>query len=278
MVLPKGPAADADRYYQAAAALAVDYTGNIPPVLAHDFQVADASGQWPPSLVAAMRAMVRDHEEALSLVDRAAPLPFEGFRTTYARQQLGGLMGAQRLCEFRTTLLVLDGDTERAAQSLWSDIRLMRTTQSALRRLSIVTSFLDRGHPSDAARAKLAAALGDLDHADAFKDRLIEQRTFMIERRQNVGGFFGTLVLHQLNAALDTFAQLIDAAGRPEAERHAAVMAVGRLPMVDLSLDLASAERSRAFLESALAGTERQVETIHCARRLVEGEVVNCRF
>jgi hypothetical protein len=141
-----------------------------------------------------------------------------------------------------------------------------------------VTLLLDRGHPSSAARAKLAAALTDLDHADGFRLRMIEQRTFMLELRQRFSGFFGTLVLHQLNSALDTYAQLIAAAGRPEAERHAAIMAVGRLPMSNLPLDLASAERSRALLESILAGTERQVEMIRCASRQLQGEVVNCRF
>jgi hypothetical protein len=278
LVLPKGPAADADRYYRAASALAGDYTADIPPVLAHDIQMAEAGGQWTSALVAAMRAIVHEHEDALALIDRAAPLPFEGFRTGLQSGSLGGLMGAQRLCEFRTRVLALGGDGEGAAQSMWSDIRLMRTTMFAARRLSVVTLLLDRGHPSSAARAKLATALADLDHADAFRRQLIEQRTFMIERRQNVGGFFGTLVIHQLNSALDTYAQLIEAAGRPEAERHAAIMAVGRLPMSALPLDLASAERSRALLESILAGTERKVEMIHCARRQLQGEVVNCRF
>jgi hypothetical protein len=172
------------------------------------------------------------------------------------------LLGALRLCEFRTKVLVLGGDGEGAAQSMWSGIRLMRTTSFAMRRLGVITMLLERGHLSSAARAKLAAAVGDLDHVDAFRLEMIEQRTFMIERRQQYSGFFGTLVLHRLNGSLDTFAQLIDAAGRPAAERHAAVMAVGQWPVTNLPLDQMSPARSRELLESILSGSTRPRSSI----------------
>ena len=79
--------------------------------------------------------------------------------------------------------------------------------------------------------------------------------------------------LHQFIDSLDVFGRLIEAAGTPSADRHAAVMAVGGWPVL-----WKGPGSGRALLESMLRTSERQTDAVRCARRLVEGEVVDCPF
>ena len=76
----RGEAADAERFYRAGAALARaigddDRRG----LLLRRFTDALAADAWPPTLVADMRRVVAEREDALGFFDRATRLPFEGF-------------------------------------------------------------------------------------------------------------------------------------------------------------------------------------------------------
>jgi hypothetical protein len=79
---------------------------------------------------------------------------------------------------------------------------------------------------------------------------------------------------HQTNRGLDRFSALLDASRAPQSERRNAILAVGAWPHGDGSL----APGSQSMLEAWLKNETAQIEHIRCARRLVAGEVVDCRF
>ena len=80
-------AVDADRFYRAAAALVGPTVRRDRRTPTYLVAAAPRSGDWTPDLVGEVRAQLAEHQEALSLADRAAALPFEG---VFARL-VGGL-------------------------------------------------------------------------------------------------------------------------------------------------------------------------------------------
>lgn len=270
-----GPSAQAARYYQAAASLVLGFMAEIPAPIGYQLSVAAKDGVWPPELVERARALVDAQREALSLTDRAAGLPFDGFNTGMTFNYLiGNLMGVSRLCGLRANISALDGNGDAALDSIYSAAKLARATYQPPS-FTALPFTLARTRPSPAARRRLADALAELDRDDGFRQLLIRLRSQMLDRGFAYSWFgpgFRLWDLHEFNQSLDVFAQLIAAAETPPAERHAAVMAVGEWPVRWGRTD------GRATLESTLRSSERESDAIKCARRLVAGEVVDCRF
>lgn len=270
-----GPAAEAGRYYAAASALVSGYTAEIPAPVWYQLLHADR-GSWSPDLLDRARGIVTRHAEALTLLDRAAALPFEGFQGgTTSTYLVGNLYGAARLCQLRAAIRTLEGQPDAAAESVYTGIRLTRVIDQliVLPELAIV---LQRAHPSPAAMARLRDALAEIDRDDQLKVQFTRMRAMVIDQSYNVRLSDAGLSPwdgHRLNRRLDTFAALIAAARKPAAERHATVMAVGEWPFRGLPADL-----SRKQLEMQVSFSERQAAAIGCARRLVAGEVVDCPF
>src|SRR6266508_3950948 len=75
-----GASADADRFYRAASVLAGGFHSSASPQADYQLQQALRNGQWTPELTAVLRARLEEQRDALALVDRAAPLPFDGFQ------------------------------------------------------------------------------------------------------------------------------------------------------------------------------------------------------
>jgi hypothetical protein len=274
-----GGAAQSDRLYRAAAALVSGYTDvDEPPAQANRITQALRDGQWPADVVGFARSLLERHTEALNLVDRAAALPFEGFAPGYqSNYQTSSLWSLSRLCELRAALRAIDGQADAAAESLYSDVRLARTLPR-LRPFTALPFVFSRARPSAAATAKLSAALADLDRDDRIKQDFMQTRALLLnghERRIASVAWFGRpWVGHRLVRQLDDFSDLIAAAARPQPERVQAILAVGRWPnFFDLPPD-----RNRGLLEQMVKSIAGPIDALHCARRVVAGEVINCPF
>ena len=273
-----GGAADADRYYRAAAALAGGFRLPASPQMAYRVNAAMRDGNWTPDLVDELRARVDEHREALSLVDRAAALPFEGFSAGWSYNYLGaGIIGLSRLCELRATERALAGDSDAAFDSLYSGVQLVRAMGRAPQQLAALRVIVARTKPSPAAQARLADALAVLDRDDRMAQDFLRLRAVLLDEHRRGLNLMPWIarpwMAHLLTRRLDVFAALIAAAQKPPAERHAAVMAVGDWPMpFPVPADL-----SRLQLNLQVSSSERQVAAIRCARRLVAGEVVDCQ-
>jgi hypothetical protein len=273
----QGPAAEAARYYTAASALVFGYSAEIPPPVW--FQVSNAvrSGSWTPDLVDTVRALVTRQSEALTLLDHASALPFEGFQQgTTSNFLVGNLMGAQRLCQLRGEILALDGQADAALDSIYTGVQLNRVTNSPLE-MPALAFVLQRTRPSQVVRAKLSRALAELDREDLMQQDFIRSRALMLDAAQfrefRMAPWFALpWGAHRLSRRLDIFSALVTAAGRPPAERVNAVMAVGEWPS---AIDL-PADRNRATLEGITKRFTTAAERIRCARRLVAEEMVNC--
>jgi hypothetical protein len=273
----QGPAAEAARYYTAAAALVFGYRAEVPPPVWFQVSNALSSGSWSPDLVAVVRALVTRQTEALTLLDRAAALPFDGFQPgTTSGFLVGNLMGAVRLCQLRGEILALDGQADAALDSVYTGAQLNRVTNSPFE-MPALAFVLQRTRPSQEARAKLSRALAELDRDDLMQQDFIRSRTLMLDAMQFREFRMTPWIAlpwgaHRLSRRLDIFSALVTAAGRPAAERATAVLAVGEWPP---AMDL-PAERNRAALEGITKRFSTAGERYRCARRLVAGEVVNC--
>ena len=87
---PTGQAAEAERYYRAAAALVTEFGADVPIETNNRIRNAMRGGRWTPDLVNVVRARVERNREALAFVDRAATLPFEGFPAATSYSYQGG--------------------------------------------------------------------------------------------------------------------------------------------------------------------------------------------
>jgi hypothetical protein len=272
-----GGAADADRYYRAAAALIGTFRPPASPGMDYRVGAAVRSGDWTPNLIDEVRAQLAEHREALSLVDRAAALPFEGFAPGWSFGFLtSGLIRLARLCDLRAIERAVAGEPDAAFDSLYAELQLSRTIGQAPR-MSGLATIVARAKPSAAARARVAQALADFDRDDRMVEDFTRARAVLLDAsRRDVDQMpwiARPLVAHRLTRQLDTFAALVAGAQRPPAERHAAVIAVGLWPTPFAW----PADLSRQQLEIQVKGTERDAATIRCARRLVAGEVVDCQ-
>lgn len=273
----QGPAAEAARYYTAASALINGYTAEIPPPVWFQITAAERSGSWSPDLVDTVRALVTRQSETLTLLDRAAALPFEGFQSgTTSNFLVGNLMGAVRLCQLRAEIRAMDGQADAALDSVYTAVRLNRVMNSPIG-MPALAFVLQRTRPSQALRAKLSSALAELDRDDLMQQDFIRSRALMLDAAQFrefrmtpwIARPWGA---HKLTRRLDIFSALVTVAASPDSERVKAIMAVGEYPA---AIDL-PAKQSRATLENVTKRLAAAVERIRCARRLIAGEVVNC--
>jgi hypothetical protein len=275
-------AARAERYYRAASVLAGDFRLSDKPEVEYRLSHAMRDAAWTPAAIDELRSPLEAHDDALALVDRAAPLPFDGFATGSDRNRVvGGLHSAAILCEARAVVRASAGDADGAVESIYSEVRLWRAGTAWLVQLPALKFVLQRTTPSAGARRKLANALQEFDRDDRLAEAYIRQRAALLSSELSHGPytpFVGTWaarpwMLHRLNAQLDVSAELIEAARKPSAERAAAIRAVGRWPF----FFNVAADRQREFLESELRAENGTAERLRCARRLLAGETTNCQ-
>lgn len=269
-------AGQAERYYRAASALAGGFRLSDKPQVEYQMTHSMREASWTPALIEDLRGRIRGYEDALSLVDRAAPLPFEGFGPGWTFNYLGsGLHSAAILCEARAVERASAGDADGAMESIYSEVRLWRAGTVWLIQLPALRFVLERTRPSAAVRAKLAQALEDLDRPDRIEQNFIRMRADTLTRElADVRRFAPARpwLMHRLVANLDVFDELIDAAHAHAAE-PAAIAAVGKWPLFMFNV---SASQQRAVLESSVRIQAATIERIRCARRLVAGEGGTC--
>ena len=267
-------ATDADRFYRAAGTLAMAFTSGQPPrVITALYSNADL----PADAIAAARIVVSRYSEALSFADRAADLPFEGFKpgTTF-NYLIASLNDVARLCDLRAKLALLDGRPDAAIASLFTQARMRRAATPFLSFNQLtLSSAVEQSHPSVAALERLGKALADLDRDDYLKTDFIRLRAQAVDSSQMPlsSGLFvirdaaspPPWEVHRYTRALDTFAEIIAATERPEPDRIGAVLAVGRFPEVLPQ----STARSRDNLEGFVHARVRSVAIIRASRVLI---------
>ena len=273
-------AADAERFYRAAAALAGGFLrGDSGPQM-YRMNAAIRGGDIPPDLLRDVRARVAEYGEALTLADRAAALPLEqpapGSPFIYLTAEL---IAVSRLCQMRAMERALAGDGDAALASLYTDLRLERVLELSVpyyrpAQLAELMLALARTRPSAAARARLGAALAEIDRDDFLRRDFVRTRALTISHRAitRTPWIARPWLAHRLTSDLDVFAALVSAAEQPEPGRVRAVIAVGDWPEAALGSD-----QRRSLLEPHVKALVAAAGRIRCARRLVAGEMVNCQ-
>ena len=246
-VIPQmtGGAAQADRYYRAAAVLAENFAWERGTPLGARIIQARHDGVWPADLVADIKTLVERRSEALAFADKAAELPFDSARSTRIGASLGGLFEVQTVLGLRAVVRALDGDGEGAAASLFSRIQAMRPRGAAgfvsSRSADDVQTVFERVRPSSRALAPLAEAVSDVDDDNAFRQGLLESRALQLDRSQAILGRTGGWVdwvarpwtVHWLNRQLRTHEALVAAASLPWPEKIERYIEVGARPEAD---------------------------------------------
>jgi len=178
-----------DRYVRAAAILATD--GLEERRLFDRIREAGRAGEWPDGLADTARQHLRDHNEALQLLDRAVLLTFEGL-SPGADNTSGYLFQLARLAGIRTSLQVHEHDDAHAAGSLCVELRLHQVLDwiglifpAPMGEIEDVGLSLSATHASAASLSCVATALADLDRDDALKRWFIGHRVVFLDQ------FFG---------------------------------------------------------------------------------------
>jgi hypothetical protein len=227
-----GDAADADRYYRAAAALATHVPGEFQRNALH--QALDR-GERPPELIGRARGAVKDRSEGLLLLDRATELNFEGFQpgTSYSYRK-AQLLDLARLAGMRALLQALDQDGDAAGRSLYAAARLHSIIEPfgdppspGWREFTSDLGFVVSGVrvPTSGLLA-LAGALADADNDRRLDQQLIRWRATLLDSAFPPPGMRGGVpwtplvrpwALHRLTAQVDATTTAI---GRPEEAWH----------------------------------------------------------
>ena len=182
-----------DRYYRAAAVLA----SNRPQEQGFFERVraAERKGDWPDGLAEDMKRQIGEREDALQLLDRAALLTFEGF-SLGTEGASSALFPLARLAGLRTMSLVLEGRSDPATASLYSELRLRPVVEWAwpifrapVEEVDRVARVLSSTRPTSAALARVARALEDLDHDDALKRWFLRRRAMLFNATAGPGPF-----------------------------------------------------------------------------------------
>jgi len=175
----------ADRYFRAAVVLASSTPDERS--LFDRVREAERTGEWPEGLVDSARHHLESHAEALQILDRAAPLMFDGL-TTGADRVSAAFFQLARLAALRTSLQVLTRDEVHAADSLYAELRYRSVVDWAWGMFRVpvgdverVGSVLSAIHPTAAALARLSQALADLDRDDAVKQWFVGQRAVYLD-------------------------------------------------------------------------------------------------
>jgi hypothetical protein len=243
LVRPVGDAAAAARYYRAAAALASDFRADPRPWYG-DVTAAERTGNWPDDLLARIRGVISPYEEMLSLIDRAADLPFEDFEpgTTY-NYLAQGLMQSSRISSLRSIVQAFEGDAAGAARSLHSALQAGRwftrnggsfSPSSMAWFTSALQITLQRVRPQDIELERLARDLADADEDDVLRRAFLGMRAGMLSRVPANPWFIGNPVVplfvvdrpwrtHQVNRQLSWYAAVLSAIDVPWPDRIDAV-------------------------------------------------------
>jgi hypothetical protein len=193
-----GEAANAARYYRAAAALAV----------------RENYGRTPSPAA----------EDALTFLDRAAPLRFDQFPPGTAYSYLTSeLLSAARLASARTRSLAERGDGNAAAASLYAQLRLLRAVDNDAARpgplreaASDTAVVLSQSRPGLDALARLGAEFADLDRDDGLKRMFMRERVMILDHGLRGASWFSRPVaMKALNDRLEELRVMIETAARP---------------------------------------------------------------
>ncbi|MEP7309314.1 MAG: hypothetical protein ABJA98_27740 [Acidobacteriota bacterium] len=238
-----------DRYYRAAAVLASpDPTKQRG--LFERVQDAERKGDWPAGLVEEMRRHLDEHEDALQLLDRAAPLAFEGFSPGTVGGS-AGLFPLARLAGLRTWSRALDRDSGRATDSVYAELRLRPVVDWAwpvfrarVDEIDRVGGVLSATHPSPAELSRIGRALVDLDRDDGLTQWFLRRRAALFDSLFGPGrdtwfltqagfwqlGFFERLgrpwVDRAIRLRVETLSRVISALDQPWPQRRDAVESV----------------------------------------------------
>ena len=243
-----GDAAASARYYRAAAALASDFRAD-PRGWSGELTTAERTGSWPEGLVAKLRAAIAPYEEVLSLVDRAAELPFDDFGPGTMYNYLPvRLISTIRITSLRAIVNALDGDADQAVRSLYSALRagrwFSRTSSVPYSQWfnSAVKVTLERVRAEDADLDRLARALADADDDDALRQDLLGVRAELLSSIPAHPRFIGTPVVplfvvdrpwrtHKVNRQLAWYAEVLNVIDVPWPDR---IDAFGRVDYFSL--------------------------------------------
>jgi hypothetical protein len=270
---PEGQAAEAERDYRAAAALASAFRTDTQAGLGGAAAAARADS-WPAGLAADLRRALHDHEETLALADRAAELPFTGFApgTAYS-YRAANLMDVQQLSGYRAMARALDGDAQGAVDSLYTEARVGRALEgfafSRSLKASDIVQVLERTRPSTAALARLQTALSDTDNDQELSRWFVGLRVDLLRDWRDRGDAWPQVIaqpwnMHVLNRQLETFSSLMEAAREPWPQRIDHVIAVGTLPGA-----VTPHVEPRAALEGFVLAATSRVAGFRCVRVVV---------
>jgi hypothetical protein len=296
-----GEAASAARYYRAAAALAgSEFDEERLTGIRARVSSALWSDIWPGELLADLRSRVARDDDAFRLMDRATPLPFEGFGLgTNINARIAEMLTLMRVAALRTRLLALDGDGNGAAASLYAELRLQRTldydpspsgisgftaapwSSGSARLGDSLRLIANRSHPDAAALSRIASRLREMDRDDVVKRHLIRARAAIFDN----GALYGTSMLNMatvrdlgfwdsvrrpwllklLNERIETLGALIAGSNRPWPARMDP-------PSTAYLSDTATERLSRQIDAGQIAGTAADLALIRCARVVVAVE------
>ena len=140
-----------------------------------------------PEAAAVLQALADDHHDALEVMDSAAvlrfsrfvPHGFEDYPRTYSLENLTEAGDA------RTVLLASRGDSEGAARSLWSTLKLrrahIRTVPWLTEHLIELQFLLEHTRPSAAVLERVQDAFRERERPNATVENLRETRAIGIE-------------------------------------------------------------------------------------------------
>jgi hypothetical protein len=147
----------------------------------------DGSGERPKleDVDQATKKLLSEWQEAFSLVDRGATLPYHGVPAgTEYNYRVAGLWNVARLVSSRTIGLSLAADAEAAVDSAISALRLRRALRPSQRWLLVtaqeVPAILSVSTPSEEALHRLQTALADEEDPDGATRDFIEMRARML--------------------------------------------------------------------------------------------------
>jgi hypothetical protein len=268
-----GAAADADRYYRAAAALS---SGRATKLLPNDVVVALRTAErddvWPPELIAALRSWVDSQNEAVQLGDRAAALPFVGFAPGSSYSYLvADLVNVLRALGYRSVTRALSGDAEGAAESLYAEIRMNRPLDrlfAAARMTADLRIVFAHVRPPAGLLARLASALAELDRDDTLKGELVKMRASFIgaERNGREDVLMRPWRAHVMNRTLASYAEMIRVSNQPWPDRMDAIVSA------EYVSPFSSRDRARALMRSVVEAQAERLALVRAARLAVAVE------
>ena len=239
-----GQAAEADRTYRAAATLAEGLFSDMPTAFFSRLGEAEREGVFPPDVASRMRELTDRYRESVTLAERAAALPFEGFAPGASGRAFGflnsGLASLVRLLGLEAAVRAFDGDGAGAANALYAEGLIEKESQFFARARLATDLRIAAEHvrlPA-AGLARLEGVLASLDVDERPKRewqrfRAEVLRQFQLTRASSpVIGYrvVPPWFAHELNQDLDIFAKLVTAADGPWPGRIDRVVAIGEWP------------------------------------------------